>query len=57
MWGLVKNPVKLTYDELRALPAKHVVVDIHRVTGWSKLNTRWEGLSLQELLLSYIAMG
>ena len=40
----------MTYDELRALPAKEVVADIHCVTGWSKLDTRWEGVSLQEIL-------
>jgi DMSO/TMAO reductase YedYZ molybdopterin-dependent catalytic subunit len=50
IWGLVERPVKLTYDELRALPVKHVVADIHCVTGWSKLDTRWEGISPQEIL-------
>ncbi len=50
VWGLVDNPVSLTYDELRALPAKEVVADIHCVTGWSKLDTCWEGVSPQELL-------
>ncbi|MGA9349398.1 MAG: sulfite oxidase-like oxidoreductase [Anaerolineae bacterium] len=50
VWGLVESPVKLTYDELRALPVKEVVADIHCVTGWSKLDTRWEGISPQELL-------
>lgn len=50
IWGLVETPVKLTYDEVRALPVKEVVADIHCVTGWSKLNTRWKGVSPQELL-------
>jgi len=52
IWGLVESPVKLTYDELRALPVKEVVADIHCVTGWSKLDTRWKGATPQEILRS-----
>jgi DMSO/TMAO reductase YedYZ molybdopterin-dependent catalytic subunit len=32
------------------LPAKETVADIHCVTRWSKLDTRWEGVSTRELL-------
>src|SRR5690606_1374594 len=39
-----------TWAELRALPAEEVTVDIHCVTKWSKLGTRWEGVSLDTLL-------
>jgi DMSO/TMAO reductase YedYZ molybdopterin-dependent catalytic subunit len=39
-----------TWDELRALPAEDVVVDIHCVTKWSKLATRWTGVSVDTLL-------
>ena len=48
--GLVESAVKLTYDELMALPVKEVVADIHCVTGWSKLDTRWKGVAPQEVL-------
>jgi DMSO/TMAO reductase YedYZ molybdopterin-dependent catalytic subunit len=39
-----------TWDELRALPAESPTVDIHCVTKWSKLGTRWEGVSVDTLL-------
>ena len=39
-----------TWDELRALPASEVTVDIHCVTKWSKLGTRWKGVSFDTLL-------
>jgi DMSO/TMAO reductase YedYZ molybdopterin-dependent catalytic subunit len=50
VWGRVESAVKLTYDELQALPAKEVVADIHCVTGWSKLDTHWRGIAPQEIL-------
>ncbi|HEY6414631.1 MAG TPA: sulfite oxidase-like oxidoreductase [Acidimicrobiales bacterium] len=39
-----------TWDEFRALPAESVTVDIHCVTKWSKLGTRWDGVSLDTVL-------
>ena len=39
-----------TWDELRALPSETVTVDIHCVTRWSKLDTTWEGVSVDTLL-------
>jgi DMSO/TMAO reductase YedYZ molybdopterin-dependent catalytic subunit len=39
-----------TWDELRSLPAREVTVDIHCVTKWSKLDTRWKGVSFDVLL-------
>jgi DMSO/TMAO reductase YedYZ molybdopterin-dependent catalytic subunit len=39
-----------TWPELQALPAEDVTVDIHCVTRWSKLDTRWHGVSLDTLL-------
>lgn len=38
-----------TWSELRALPAEDITVDIHCVTKWSKLGTRWTGVSLDTL--------
>jgi DMSO/TMAO reductase YedYZ molybdopterin-dependent catalytic subunit len=38
------------WQQLRALPAEHVTVDIHCVTRWSKLDTQWEGVSVDTLL-------
>ena len=39
-----------TWDEFRALPHEAVTVDIHCVTRWSKLDTIWDGVSVDTLL-------
>jgi DMSO/TMAO reductase YedYZ molybdopterin-dependent catalytic subunit len=39
-----------TWQELQALPAETVTVDIHCVTRWSKLGTQWRGVSVDTLL-------
>lgn len=44
IWGLVDNPIRLTWDEFLKLPTKREAVDIHCVTRWSKLDTTWEGV-------------
>jgi DMSO/TMAO reductase YedYZ molybdopterin-dependent catalytic subunit len=39
-----------SWEEFRALPSEEVAVDIHCVTKWSKLDTSWEGVSVDTLL-------
>src|SRR5262249_26070059 len=39
-----------TWKELLALPATEIRVDIHCVTKWSKLDTRWKGVTFDALL-------
>lgn len=39
-----------SWSELLDLPSEDVTVDIHCVTKWSKLGTRWHGVSLDTLL-------
>jgi DMSO/TMAO reductase YedYZ molybdopterin-dependent catalytic subunit len=39
-----------TWDEFLALPRETFTVDIHCVTKWSKLDTEWEGVSLDVVL-------
>jgi len=48
--GLVEERFSLTYDELKALPAQDTLCDIHCVTRWSKLDNRFEGVSVQQLI-------
>jgi DMSO/TMAO reductase YedYZ molybdopterin-dependent catalytic subunit len=48
--GEIDEPRRWTWEELRALPSETVTVDIHCVTKWSKLDTVWEGVSLDTLL-------
>ncbi len=38
-----------SWEQFRALPAEEVTVDIHCVTKWSKLGTRWQGVSVDTL--------
>jgi DMSO/TMAO reductase YedYZ molybdopterin-dependent catalytic subunit len=42
--GLVQNPLRLTYEEFLKLPKTVSVSDFHCVTGWSRLDNRWEGV-------------
>ena len=37
------------WDEFLALPHTEVTTDIHCVTTWSKLDTKWEGISIDTL--------
>jgi DMSO/TMAO reductase YedYZ molybdopterin-dependent catalytic subunit len=39
-----------TWTEFRALPVEEITADIHCVTKWSKLGTRWTGVSVDTLL-------
>jgi DMSO/TMAO reductase YedYZ molybdopterin-dependent catalytic subunit len=48
--GEVDGPVRWTWDEFQALPSETVTRDIHCVTKWSKLDTVWEGVSVDTLL-------
>jgi len=50
VFGLVEHELELTYAEVRALPAKELVADIHCVTGWSRLDDTWTGVPIQEIL-------
>jgi len=47
--GQVEEPVSLTYDELRALPATTVTTDIHCVTRWSRFDAGFTGVHWREL--------
>ena len=48
--GEIDEPRRWTWDEFRALPSETVTTDIHCVTKWSKLDTTWEGVSVDTLL-------
>jgi DMSO/TMAO reductase YedYZ molybdopterin-dependent catalytic subunit len=50
VFGEVEDRLKLTWDELMALPQRDVVTDIHCVTRWSKLDTAWRGVPMSEIL-------
>jgi DMSO/TMAO reductase YedYZ molybdopterin-dependent catalytic subunit len=48
--GLVSPAVELDYGGLLALAPTEQVCDIHCVTGWSKLDTSWRGVKVNDLL-------
>jgi DMSO/TMAO reductase YedYZ molybdopterin-dependent catalytic subunit len=50
IFGLVEQELTLTHEELRALPSRDLVADIHCVTGWSRLDDTWTGVPIQEVL-------
>jgi DMSO/TMAO reductase YedYZ molybdopterin-dependent catalytic subunit len=39
-----------TWEEFRGLPSETIRTDIHCVTKWSKIDTSWEGVSIDALL-------
>ncbi len=50
VFGLVAKPLRLSYDEVRALPSRRIQADIHCVTTWSVLDTAWEGVPFEEII-------
>ena len=48
--GLVEEPFRLSYAELRALPVMTVDADMHCVTGWTTLDNTWEGVAFRDLM-------
>lgn len=51
------DTVMWTWPEFTALQTETVTVDIHCVTKWSKLDTTWQGISLDRLLDDVGAIG
>jgi DMSO/TMAO reductase YedYZ molybdopterin-dependent catalytic subunit len=45
----VAEPVKWSWEEFLRLPVQSFQVDIHCVTKWSKLDTHWQGVSIDTL--------
>ena len=48
--GLVRGPVSWSWADFTALPARDWTVDISCVTKWTKLDTKWHGVSVDDLL-------
>ncbi len=49
LWGLVDNEIEWTWDQFRDLPKVVMQADFHCVTGWTKLDNAWEGVSFREI--------
>jgi DMSO/TMAO reductase YedYZ molybdopterin-dependent catalytic subunit len=48
--GLVRQPLRLTWDEVQALPRVTVAGDLHCVTRWSLLGHEWHGVPFTTVL-------
>ena len=48
--GLVEAPQTYNWDEFLKLPIVSFKKDIHCVTKWSKFDTTWRGVSLDEIM-------
>jgi DMSO/TMAO reductase YedYZ molybdopterin-dependent catalytic subunit len=50
VFGLVEEPLRLSYEQFRALPQSSQVSDFHCVTTWSRLDNAWEGVKVSDLM-------
>lgn len=50
IFGLVEEPLQLSWQEFSTLPQTEVLADMHCVTRWSKFDNRWGGLLTTELV-------
>jgi DMSO/TMAO reductase YedYZ molybdopterin-dependent catalytic subunit len=50
VFGLVEAEQRWSWEEFKKLPRKKLTMDIHCVTRWSKFDTSWEGVALQQLV-------
>jgi DMSO/TMAO reductase YedYZ molybdopterin-dependent catalytic subunit len=48
--GLVEPSLRLTWEQLRALPKTEQISDFHCVTTWSRYDNRWEGIHVRDLM-------
>ena len=50
VWGEVENPIELDWKRFLALPKADSLSDFHCVTTWSKMDVKWGGVPMTELL-------
>src|SRR5271169_5660432 len=48
--GEIDEPRRFRWEQFRALPSEEITRDISCVTKWTKLDTRWRGISVDTLL-------
>jgi DMSO/TMAO reductase YedYZ molybdopterin-dependent catalytic subunit len=49
VFGEAEEPLRLTWEELRALPSTEITLDIHCVTRWSRFDAGFRGVHWREL--------
>ena len=50
VYGLVENPLTLSWDEFNALPKIEHTSDFHCVTRWSRFDNHWQGVAFSEIV-------
>ena len=50
VYGEVERPAVLSYQELLNLDQVHITCDVHCVTGWTLLDSRWSGVRLSTIM-------
>jgi DMSO/TMAO reductase YedYZ molybdopterin-dependent catalytic subunit len=50
VWGEVEEPFRFHWAELKRMPRKVVLADIHCVTRWSRLDVDFEGVPIAHIL-------
>jgi DMSO/TMAO reductase YedYZ molybdopterin-dependent catalytic subunit len=48
--GEVHNPVTLTFQDIMQLKQVELICDVHCVTGWTLLDSRWRGVQVQTIM-------
>ena len=49
VWGLVE-PKSFDWSDFMSLPQQEFIADFHCVTRWSKLDVKWQGISVVDFL-------
>src|SRR5881392_1393233 len=49
VFGEVENPIVLSWEDLKALPATEITTDIHCVTRWSRFDAQFKGVHWREI--------
>ena len=47
--GAVERPFTIDFSQLMAMEQQDLTLDVHCVTGWSRLGARWQGVSIADL--------
>ncbi len=50
IWGEIMEPRQWSWQDFNQLPRERLKMDIHCVTGWSKFDSQWEGVSVGRLV-------
>lgn len=48
--GLVEEEAAWSWEEFLRLPRVEITSDVHCVTRWSRLDNRWEGVAIREIM-------